>query len=88
MEWVDFQHRLVVPIRVFEESDVNRTCSGLPSINDGNIVLVAKLREQVESLKKQLSKKDQQLLDKDKQVGAACPSFILASRCIRNEKKS
>ena len=34
-----------------------------------NMILITQLREQIESLKKQLQGKDAQLLEKDKKVG-------------------
>ena len=37
-------------------------------VNDGNIVMVTKLREEINSLKKQLTRKDAELIEKDKQV--------------------
>lgn len=40
----------------------------LPVVNDSNIVVVTQLKAEISGLKKQVGKKDQELIQKDKQV--------------------
>lgn len=42
--------------------------AGLDTATSENVILITQLREQIESLKKQMSGKDQQLLEKDKKI--------------------
>ena len=57
--------------------------SGLPVINDQNIVEVTRLREEIVGLKRQLVRKDQQLIEKDKQVRG---SVLVWVSCLRGAK--
>ena len=40
----------------------------IDSANSENVILITQLREQIESLKKQVASRDQQLLEKEKKV--------------------
>ncbi|KAH9508940.1 hypothetical protein Btru_048356 [Bulinus truncatus] len=42
--------------------------TGMDTATSENVILITQLREQIESLKKQMSTKDQQLLEKDKKI--------------------
>ncbi|KAK0045552.1 protein FAM76A [Biomphalaria pfeifferi] len=42
--------------------------TGMDTATSENVILITQLREQIESLKKQMSNKDQQLLEKDKKI--------------------
>ena len=45
------------------------TEAGVDTANSENVILITQLREQIESLKKQVASRDQQLLEKEKKVG-------------------
>nr|CAB3244521.1 protein FAM76B [Phallusia mammillata] len=60
----------------------------VPVVNDNNIVTVTKLREEISSLKKQLSKKDQALLEKDKQISRLKVEHLQEERSLQAKLRS
>nr|XP_039261792.1 protein FAM76B-like [Styela clava] len=61
--------------------------SPLPTVNDGNIVIVTQLRAEISSLKKQVSQKDKELLEKDKQISCIKVGHLQEQRDLRAKMK-
>uniref|UniRef100_F6RKI1 Uncharacterized protein n=1 Tax=Ciona intestinalis TaxID=7719 RepID=F6RKI1_CIOIN len=61
--------------------------TALPQMND-NIVLVTKLHEEINSLKKNIAKKDQVMLEKDKQISMLKVEHLRLERSLQTKLKT
>jgi uncharacterized protein involved in exopolysaccharide biosynthesis len=67
---------------------LDKTKSNLPAVNDGNIVVVTKLREEINSLKKQISTKNAELIEKDKQASMLKVNHLREIRTLQEKFKN